>query len=197
VGKIAEIEKMQKDQPGQIKITIEGFGTMTAVREKDKDTYGGKEVFMPVGYRQNIQLSRKVNVPAKAKSKTRSKGLITANVEIGSGNLIVKMGTLKYPVKIDVYLEPSGSLPVTDIKEDSIRLTSVNGFDLPKPIGPSDEKIKVADHNRNNIQELNYKFEGWEVIQYLPEGSSTVNFSASAKDGRPIEATAKVTIEYQ
>jgi hypothetical protein len=64
-------------------------------------------------------------------------------------------------------------------------------------VAPSTDKIKVADHDKNNVQELDYKFDGWELIQYLPGGSSTLLFSASTKDGRPIEATARVTMEYQ
>ncbi|MFO1520396.1 MAG: hypothetical protein U1F57_12170 [bacterium] len=209
LGKITEIQKMEKDQPGKLKINLESIalpgggaapfsGVVEVIREKGKDELGGKDVFMAAGYKQPVSISKKVTIKAAPAKKAKpAKGLLTSNAAIADGTVSVKVGVLKYPAKLDIYLEPPNGLKVADLNEESIRIVKVNDVVLPKPIAPTSDKIKVADHDKNNIQELDYKFDGWEVIQYLPEGNSTVTINAATKDGKPIEATAKVNSEFR
>jgi len=212
VGKVIEIQKMEKDEPGRVKIALDSVssgggstplsGTIQVQREKGKDELGGKEVFMLVGYKQPVPVPKKLSLkapppPMKAAKKGKVQGPILASASVEDGPISVKVGALKYPNKLNVYLEPPGSLKLADINEESIRLIRVNEVSLPRPVGPTPDKIKVADTNKNNVQELGYKFDGWEVIQYLPEGSSNLVFSATTKDGKPIEASTRVTVEYR
>jgi hypothetical protein len=200
MGKIVVLQRMERDQPGRLKIALESGGNVEVVREKGKDDVSGKEVFMMVGYKQAVAMPKKVSLrPPSSTSKVKKGkgGPITAQATVEEGNVAVKVGTLKYPTKLDVYLEPPSSVKLADINEESLRLIRVNDIPLAQPVAPSTDKIKVADHDKNNVQELDYKFDGWDLIQYLPGGSSSLLFSASTKDGKPIEATARVTMEYQ
>jgi hypothetical protein len=200
MGKIVELQKMEKDQPGRLKISLESGGNVEVLREKGKDELGGKDVFMMVGYKQAVAMPKKVSMkapPTASKAKKGKGGPISAQAAVEEGKVTVKMGTLKYPTKLDVYFEPPASMKLADINEESLRLVRVNDVPLPQPVAPSPDKIKVADHDKDNVQELDYKFDGWTVIQYLPGGTSSLLFSASTKDGKPIEATARVTTEYQ
>jgi hypothetical protein len=209
LGKISEIERMQKDEPGRIKINLSTLsapsgastpltGTVEAMREKDKDSFGGKEMFILPGSKFSVPLPKKPGLRAAPRSKTKPlKGLLSASAEMEQDHLSIKIGNLRYPARVGVYIEPPSGLKITDLNEDSLRIIRINDLVLPTPIRPSDEKIKVADHNKNNIQDMRYSFIGWDVIQYFPQGSSRVVFSASTKDGRPIEAMATVTVDYQ
>ncbi len=208
-GKITEVKKMEKNEPGKMTILLESIsfleltlplsGTVEVIREKDKDSLGGKDIFILVGSQVEILVPKNLYLKkGSAKKIKRSKGLLTASINLENGNLVFKWGSFKkYFWKMQVYLEAPSGLTLEDIQTDSLRLIKINNYVLPQPLSPLEDKIKVADHDKNKVQELLYKFDGWELVQYLPEGESTLLFVASTKDGKPIEAIAKIKMEIR
>ncbi len=213
LGKITEIEKIKSNNPGRLKINLDQLsttgttssaalvpfsGTIEISREKGEDGIDGKEIFLKVGAKKKISLSKKMNLksgyrPLRPKPM---KGTLSASAETGEATVSVKLGYLKYPSKIDVYIEPPKGLSIEDLDQDSLKLVRINDFYLPTPILPIEGKIRVADHNENQVEDLGYSLKGWHVVQYLPEGASRLYFSALTKKGKPIEATATVRLEH-
>lgn len=210
VGKITAIERIQKDQPGGIRVSLDAAisptgaaislpGVLEVIRQKGQDNIGGTEVFIPVGLRQNANLSKRLTTRVAAKS-TRikaPKGQLNAPAEIRVGEVTVKLKDLKYPTRIDILVEGPPGMEVTDLNEDSIRIVRINDFTLPRAISPLEEKIKVADRNKNNVKDISYRFPGWDIVRYLPEGSSTVILNAQTKDGKPVELIATIRNVYK
>jgi|GEM_PF-2605081 len=210
LGKISAMERMQKDQPAGIRISLETVlsptgnaipltGTLEVLRQKGQDNFGGKEIFIPVGFKQGANLTKKFSsrvLPRPSKLKT-PKGLLSAPAQIENGLITIKLGELRYPTRIEGVVEAPQGMEVTDLKEDSVKIIRVNDFFLPRPIMPLEEKIKIADRNKNKVKDMGYKFPGWEFIRFLPEGNSTVVFSAQTKDGKPVEIIANVKTEYK
>lgn len=210
VGKISAMERMQKDQPGGIRVNLEAVlspggaamplsGTLEVLRQKGQDSLGGKEVFIPVGFKQNANLTKKV--PARVAAKTARpkppKGQLNSAAVVVADEVSVKLSDLKYPTRVDILVEAPQGMDVTDLKEDSIRIVRINDFTLPRTITPLDDKIKVADRNKNNVKDISYRFPGWDVIRYLPEGNSTIILNAQTKDGKPVEMIATIRNEYR
>jgi len=210
VGKIAVIERMQKDQAGGIRISLDTVlspsgaaipmnGTLEVIRQKGQDNLGGKEVFIPVGLRQPANITKKFSgrVNPRPLRNKPPKGLLMAPAEIDDGEITIKIADLKYPTRLDVAVEGPQGIEATDLKEDSLKIVRINDFILPRPLTPLDEKIKVADRNKNKVKDISYKFAGWDLVRYLPEGTSTLVLNAQTKDGKPVELTATVKTEYK
>ncbi len=210
IGKVVEIEDQKGDTPGHIKVDLEVlhngngnpipfYGTIEAKRSHKTDNYGNRrETFLLPGYRQTIPYSRKNSVRGWTKPQyVRAKGAAIATAEIGNNPATIKVGDLRYPSKLDVFIEPPAGMKPEDINETSIKLVKVNDMILPIPVAVLDEKIKVADFNKNTINELRVKFRGWDVLEYLPEGNSTLIFTGMTKNGKPFEALSTYRVEYR
>jgi len=210
IGKIVEIENQKGDEAGRVKIELEVlhngngnpipfYGTVEAKRSHKTDNYGNRrEVFMTPGSRHTIAYSKKNTTRGWAKPQyTRAKGAVIASGEIGNGPAVIKVGDLRYPSKLELFIEPPAGLKAEDINETSIKLVKVNDMILPIPVPVLDEKIKVADFNKNTINELRVKFRGWDVLEYLPEGNSTLTFTGMTKNGKPFEALTTYRVEYR
>ncbi len=210
VGKISAIQRMDKDQPAGIRVNLEAVfgpsgnaipisGTWEVIRQKGQDNWGGKEAFAPVGFRQAANINKKFSTrvssrPTKIKPP---KGQLSAPGEIEEGNITIKLGDLRYPTRIEAIVEAPQGMDVTNLKEDSIKIVRINDFTLPRPLTPLDDKIKIADRNKNKVKDIGYKFTGWDFVRYLPEGTSSVVMSAQTKDGKPVEIIATVKTEYK
>lgn len=210
VGKISAIERIQKDQPGGIRVTLEAVfsptgaaipisGVLELARQKGQDNFGGKEAFIPVGIKLPATLNKRfTNRVAARPARTKApKGLLSAPAQMDDASIQIKLGDLKYPTRLDLIIEGPQGMEVTDLQENSIKIVRVNDFTLPRPLIPLDEKIKVADRNKNKVKDISYKFQGWELIRYLPEGTSTLVINAQTKNGKPVEITATVNTEYR
>ncbi len=203
VGKIIGTKKAQKNEPGAIQIQLEGIsagsGNLLPFGSSIEIPSDNKDLFVPIGYRQKVILPKGVNLrttyrPLKAKSP---KAVLTAASEIGSSEITLKSSGLKYPTKLEVYIEPPQTPAGVSLSESGFQLVRINDFYLPTPIEPADEKIKISDHNKNNVQDFRYTFRGWDIIKYLPEGSSRLVFSTTTTKGKTVESVAMLRVVYQ
>lgn len=202
IAEIVEIEKMKKDKPASIKLNFEALGTTLEIsREKNSDNWGGKDILIPIGTLKSLVLNKKAILNSKTITKNSkvktAKALLSATGELEDPILMVKLGDLKYPTKIELILEPSSGFTVEDVQQDSLKLMRLNDFSLINPVEPNFDKIKVADHNKNGIKDIKYLFSGWDLIKYLPPGTSKLYFSAVTKSGKSIEIVGTARLEYK
>ncbi len=206
IGKISAIEKPAKKNPGKLVIAFDHIvtasggsvpftATVELVSQQDKGGSYGKEIFMPAGFKQSVAPSSVVKSAGRPQKLKSTKGTLTAKAEVSDISIRVNDG--KLPGKIEVYVEPPTGMKVTDLKDDSLKLVRVNDFALLKPLNSDAGNAKVGDFNKNNIQDLKFVFDGWELSKYLPAGSSVIVFSGMTKAGKPIEATGHAKVEFK
>ncbi len=206
IGKISAIEKPAKKNPGKLVIAFDHIvtasggsipftATVELVSQQDKGGSYGREIFMPAGFRQAVAPSSVVKSAGRPQKIKSTKGTLSAKAEVNDISIRVNDG--KVPSKIDVYIEPPTGMKVTDLKEDSLKLIRVNDFALLKPLNSEAGNAKVGDFNKNNIQDLKFVFDGWELSKYLPAGSSVIVFSGMTKGGKPFEATGHSKVEFK
>jgi hypothetical protein len=151
-----------------------------------------------VGERFTATVDEKITVKPKPKKKTKEapEPPLTAFAEIeGKGAKVdIKKGQASGKVKL--ILEAPKGFSSDDIQIDTVALTQVNSHQLEEGVRPTAQDPKQGDGNKNGTSDWTMYFGAWDFIRNQPKGSNTLYISGNLKNGRPFQATTRVSIAY-